>query len=406
MAHAPRVSIIIATYRRRDLTLATLQRLHSLGAETRSAQIIVVDNASGDGTPEAIAQRFPQVRCIALRRNHGACAKAFGVDGASGEYIVFLDDDSFPRAGSLTRMVAHFEADRCLGAAGFLAHLPDGRRECCAFHNVFIGCGVGLRRAALDQVGSLDRTLFMAAEEYDLAFRLINHGWRVRTFTDLGVDHLKSPVARASARLVYHDTRNNLWLTARYLPEGLAEKYREDWAQRYYWIAQGAGQRLAFCRGYAAAMLGYWAQRRRFAPQRLKPEAIEEIFRLEYVAARMRRLAEDGSRRVLLAGLGKNVHAFVEAAKRNELWIAAIADDAFAAPRRTYRGIPIVSLAEGLKARFDTVVIANTSPEQARDAETRLRALTPAPVHRWFDYDLPGLAPEAATSATAVYACA
>lgn len=384
----PSISIVLATYRRRDEVLATLQRIFALGPETAQAEVIVVDNASGDGTPAAIGERFPTVRCVALDVNRGACAKAYGVDVAGGELVVFLDDDSYPRPGSLTRMAARFAADPRLGAAGFLAHLPDGRRECCAFHNMAIGCGVGLRREALVGVGGLDRTLFMAAEEYDLCFRLINAGWHVQTFTDLHVDHRKSPQARVSARLVRLDTRNNLWLTARYLPDGLAEIYRQDFTQRYRWIGERSGHRGAFWRGYAAGMLGFSRQRRRFAGRRLTAGAVEKIFNLEYTHQHMQRLACDGVHRVVLAGFGKNIHAFVQAAQRCCLEVAAIADDAFAQPNRTYRGVPIVPLAEGLSRNCDAVVVSNTSPEQARAMELAVRAATASPVHRWFDYEL------------------
>ncbi|HRX86219.1 MAG TPA: glycosyltransferase family 2 protein [Phycisphaerae bacterium] len=337
-----------------------------------------------------MAERFPAVRCIALDRNYGACAKAFGADVAWGELIVFLDDDSYPRPGSLTRMAEHFAADPHLGAASFLAHLPDGRRECCALHNMFIGCGVGLRRTALAEVGGLDRSLFMAAEEYDLSFRLINGGWRVQTFADLHVDHLKSPQARASDVLVSLDTRNNLWLAARYLPRELAAIYRRDWAQRYRWLAQRSGQSIAYWRGYVAGMLAYGSQRRRYAQQRLGTKAVETIFNLDYTTERMRRLDEDGVGRVVFAGFGKNIHAFVQAARRCGIKVVCIADDTFAAPGRTYRGIPIVPVNAGLISVHDAVVIANTSPEQARRMEEVVRAETASPVHRWFDYVLPG----------------
>ncbi|MCB9850501.1 MAG: glycosyltransferase [Phycisphaerales bacterium] len=384
----PPISIVIATHNRRDVTLATLHRLFCLGAETRNAEIIVVDNASSDGTAGAIAERFP-VQCVALDRNLGACAKARGVTIARGEIVVFLDDDSFPRPGSLTRMLAHFAADETLGAASFMTHLADGKRECCAFHNVFIGCGVGIRRDALTQVGGLDESLFMAAEEYDLSFRLINAGWRVQTFEDLHVDHLKSPVARASSRLVYYDTRNNLWLTARYLPDGLATIYRGDWAQRYRWIAMQAGHRSAYWRGYLAASMHYGKQRRDYASHRLSPDAVEAIFHLDYVERRMRLLRDAGVQSVLLADLGKNIYAFVRAARRVGVEVAAIVDDRFAAPGRTYRELPVLTRNDGLQLPADAIVVANTSPEQARRTEQSLRESTALPIHRWFDYVLP-----------------
>jgi len=66
-------------------------------------------------------------------------------------------------------MMKHFDANPRLGAAVFTITLPDGSRECSAYPNVFIGCGTGFRRTALEQVGGLPADFFMQAEEYDLS---------------------------------------------------------------------------------------------------------------------------------------------------------------------------------------------------------------------------------------------
>jgi hypothetical protein len=123
---------------------------------------------------------------------------------------------------------------------------------------------------------------------------------------------------------------------------------------------------------------------------------VEQIFNLKYIAERTQHLVEDGVRQVLLAGFGKNIHAFVRAAKLAGMRVSAIADDAFAAPGREYRGIQLVPLAAGLKCGYDAVVVSNTSPEQARNLEGLIRSATAAPVHRWFDYDLLASTPGAA----------
>src|SRR5438477_532540 len=81
--------------------------------------------------------------------------------------------------------------------------------ECGAYPDGFIGCGTGFRRAALDQVGGLPDDFFMQCEEYDRSLRLLDGGWRVRTFADHHVAHLKTPTARASARTTRLDVRNN-----------------------------------------------------------------------------------------------------------------------------------------------------------------------------------------------------
>ena len=389
MGAEPQISFVIATYNRRDVVLCTLQRIHCLGMSPADAEIIVVDNASLDGTGEAIKQRYKRVRCIALDENLGSCAKAAGVDEARGRYVVFLDDDSYPRPGSIKRMAYKFELDEQLGAAGFCVHLPDGRQECSALPNVFIGCGVGLRREALTAVGGLDRTLFMQAEEYDLSFRLIDAGWKVETLTDLHVDHLKSPEARLSGRTVYYDTRNNLILTARYLPEPYASIYHADWRQRYGWIAAQAGHGAAYWRGRLSARWQHSRQRRSYAGHRLGPDALEQLFRIRQIEESTSQLRAQGVRRVVLADLGKNIYPFVRAARRKGIEIVCIAADRFADGGRRYRGTPIRTVVEALDQGGDAIVISNTSPVHAQRAHQKLAAMTDTPIHRWFGYDLP-----------------
>ncbi|MCH7595963.1 MAG: glycosyltransferase [Planctomycetes bacterium] len=239
------VSFIIATHNRCAVIMRTLERVAECGLDRCDYEIIVVDNASTDGTPEAVSSKCD--RLIRLSRNAGSCAKGYGVDGghgppylngASGRYIVFLDDDSYPQPGSIARMIGHFENDPKLGAAGFVVHLPDKRKEGGALPDVFLGCGVGFRATALRQSGGLDRSFFMQAEEYDLSFRMAQTGWRVRMFDDLHVAHLKTPHARKSERTTFYDIRNNLRVAARYLPAPYYGVYRTDWLQRYWWLAQ------------------------------------------------------------------------------------------------------------------------------------------------------------------------
>jgi len=405
MSATPRISIVMASYNRRDVVLATLQRLYSLGAEAGGCEVIVVDNASADGTGEAVARRFGGVKVVSLDENLGSCAKAIGVDQAQGEYVVFLDDDSYPRPGGLAAMVAKFEGDSQLGAAGFMAHLPDGRCECSALPNVFIGCGVGFRRSVLQSVGGLDRTLFMQAEEYDLSFRLVNAGYEVITFPDLHVDHLKSPRARIGERTVYYDTRNNLVLVARYLPAEYESIYRADWNQRYGWIAESAGHRAAYERAVVDASQRQQEDRSAYADRRLSPAALEQLFRLDYVDGWMASLAADGARRIVLADLGKNVYPFVRSAERAGLEVAAIADDRFTGPQRVYRGLAIQPTAEALAHTPDAIVISNTSPIHAARTDKRLSNVTSAPIHRWFGHDVPkerdGMPPARETGAPA-----
>ncbi|HUU82621.1 MAG TPA: glycosyltransferase [Phycisphaerae bacterium] len=399
MLAGSQVSFVLATRNRCRVTLETLRQVFSCARPSVDFEVIVVDNASTDGTPEAIRAGFPQVVLLAQRRNLGSCAKALGVDQARGEYVVFLDDDSCPRPGAVDRMIQHFWADGRLGAAGFRVHLPDGRQECSAFPDVFIGCGVGFRTAALRQVGGLDRTLFMQAEEYDLSFRLVNAGWQVRTFDDLHVDHLKTPCARRSGRTVYCDTRNNLLVVARYLPDRPYPVYRQDWLQRYAWLAGNDGRRAAFYGGVMAGRLGGVQDRRRYRDRRLSPEAFETLFRFRFVERRMKSLAASGVERVTFADLGKNAYAFLRAARKCGISVLSIGDDRFAAPGRRYRGLPLEPLAAAMEGDSDAVVVANTSPVHSDRTRQRLADLTDRTVHCWFGHESGPEAPEIGSTA-------
>lgn len=390
MAAAPAISVVLATHNRREVVLNTLNRLAECGLPRNQYEIIAVDNASTDGTPDTVEPRVDGL--IRLRHNRGSCAKAFGVDAARGEFIVFLDDDSFPHPGTLSRMLEHFHNDPSLGATGFRVHLPSGQEEGAALPDVFVGCGVGFRAAALREVGGLDRTFFMQAEEYDLSFRLEVAGWKVRLFDDLHVTHLKTAHARRAERTTYFDTRNNLRVIARYLPAPLHTIYRDDCIQRYDWIAQAHQHQSAFARGVRSGRRRAWLERPRYHRWRLTPEIFERFFRWNEIEKEMRALATTGVRGILLADLGKNIFPFVRAAELVGLQVTAVADDFFAAPDRRYRGTRVTTLESALTTPFDAIVISNTAPIHAARRRAILSQVTSAPIHAWFEH--PAITPQ------------
>lgn len=382
---------MLATHNRRDALTQTLRRLHELELADGSFEIIVVDNASTDGSAEAAQSLAHQV--IRRNSNQGSCAKAWGADIARGRFVVFLDDDSHPRFGSVTAMLQHFARDSQLASVGFTVHLPDGRQECSALPGVSVGCGVGIRKDALRAVGGLDRSFFMQAEEYDLAFKLVGAGWRVTVCDDLHVDHLKTATARQSERTTYYDIRNNLRVIARHLPTVAAAAYRADWVQRYAWLARKSDHLSAFRRGRRSGNLSAWVDRLTRPQRRLSPAAFEFFFRWNELELRFRKLRERGCKRVIGLDLGKNVYAFVRAAGLSNIEIACIADDRFTAPRRLYRGIPVVAVESAISTPCDAFVVCNMAAVHAELSYARALTMTNAPIYCWYGTAVPPAGP-------------
>jgi GT2 family glycosyltransferase len=359
------VTFLISSFNRRDVLLRTLGELSVISERCGVfTETIVVDNASTDGSADAVARDHPNVRLLRQTKNRGACAKNVGLAVATSQYVLFLDDDSYPSADSIKRMIWHFDADPMLGAAVFDVVLPDGAHECSAYPAVFIGCGTGFRRDALTQVGGLPEDFFMQAEEYDLSLRLLDGGWDVRRFEDLRITHLKTRSARIPTRTTRLDVRNNLTLIARYFPRKWMVPFAIDWMRRYRWLAQPKGlrHRLAFWRGLAGGLLRCaMTNRRAVSRQTFERFAmIDQIRNGLEIAQR-----EYSLRSIILLDVGKNILPFWLAARACGVRIVAIADSRIARPGRRYRGIPIVDDATIPAMVFDAAIVANVSPVHA-----------------------------------------
>jgi GT2 family glycosyltransferase len=218
---APTLSVIIVTWNVRDLTLACLavlqRELHEIPSE-----VIVVDNASGDGTVEAVRAAYPETRIVANRANMGyPAANNQGVAAARGDYVLFLNPDTEPGPGSVAACLSALEADAAVGVAGCRLELEDGSVQLeCARHPYLLRhlamellylhmlfprsrifgdhlmgywdhrgerdveaiCGAFMmaRRSVVEQVGGLPSDVFMYHEDLAFCLRVRRAGWRIR----------------------------------------------------------------------------------------------------------------------------------------------------------------------------------------------------------------------------------
>src|SRR5438132_4654002 len=109
-----RIAIVVITHNRRAEVLRSLERHTQLPEQPA---IIVVDNASVDGTACAVAEQFPQVQVLPSATNLGAAARTVGVRHAEAPYVALCDDDTWWSPGCLRRAADLFDTHRRLAVA-------------------------------------------------------------------------------------------------------------------------------------------------------------------------------------------------------------------------------------------------------------------------------------------------
>lgn len=295
--HSPRVSIIIPNWN----GLALLRPcLDALRRQTYADhEVIVVDNASSDGSVAALRDEYPEARVLALETNRGFAGGCnAGIRAARGEFIVTTNNDTeaapgwlaalvsaldrHPDAGSAAARIMLHDRRDTLNSAGDLYRrdgTPDSRgvwqpygppydRECY----VFGGCGGATmyRRAMLERIGAFEETFFMYCEDVDLSWRAQLAGWKCVYVPDAVIYHRLSATGGGTLSS-YYVGRNTLWVLARNYPIAL---WRENWraiAGAQWRIARdalrawrGAAAR-ARLRGQIAGLAGFlrWRRARR-----------------------------------------------------------------------------------------------------------------------------------------------
>jgi GT2 family glycosyltransferase len=201
---APDTTVVVITRDRRETLLRTLG--HLLGLPSRPP-VIVVDNASGDDTLQAVRARHPQVRLVPLGENRGAAARDEGIRLARTPYVALCDDDSWWAPDALGRAAGHLRRHPRLGlvAARVLVGPEERLDPTCEAMAVsplpdapglpgprvlgFVACGaVVRRRAAIQGVGTAPLR-GMGGEEALVAIDLEVAGWKLVYAPDVVAYH-------------------------------------------------------------------------------------------------------------------------------------------------------------------------------------------------------------------------
>ena len=212
MMQQPTLSVIIVTWNVGPLLLRTLERLGGACAGL-TWETIVVDNASGDGSQQAVRAAFPAVTYLYNDSNPGyAKANNQGLTLAQGDFLLLLNPDTEPDTGSLAALVQFLHAHPAAGIVGPALVLADGAPQPYSFggdptvayllrRNLrrllhagplhdwgaaqaarvdwVSGACLLARRAVFSQIGGLDEAMFMYFEDNDWCLRSRQAGWEV-----------------------------------------------------------------------------------------------------------------------------------------------------------------------------------------------------------------------------------
>ncbi|CAN5607906.1 hypothetical protein BH10PLA1_BH10PLA1_00610 [soil metagenome] len=380
-----RLSYFIISFNRCDTLRHTLSLLPDRTSLANGEwDIWVIDNASSDGTDKMMAAEFPQVNYHRLPANIGMPARNYAFDRAAGEYIICLDDDSYPADNeAIERMISYMDITPDVGALVARVELPDGTPEAPAFPSVLLGGATCFRASVLKQVGGFSREFFRQAEEYELIFRICGSGFMGDRFEDIVFRHDKvSGPGRASDLVHRMDVRNNIIVAERFLPRPLRRAYREDWSQRYTAIAEHADHARAASQGRRQAK---WCGIKEMIRGRqvLSDTAIERIFQFQRQTDQVIAWSEwNGIRSVCVADFSKNIFATMNACARAGLKIVSIIDDNPAFWGMSYRGINIVPSNTVPPESIDGIVMSNINPAQIDKRMDALRGKFAGPILR------------------------
>ena len=196
----PTVTIVYLAYNRREELRESLRRmLVESDYQRELVDVIVVDNASTDGTADMVRDEFPQVRLIVRDANVGVSGWNVGLAAAEGKYVLALDDDCYLPPDRLRRAVqAARECDADLVSFKVVSTL-DPEHVFTEYYRTglftYWGCVVLMRREVVEALEGYDPEIFIWANELEFLLRFYDRGFCHLHFPDVVAQHMKAPGA-------------------------------------------------------------------------------------------------------------------------------------------------------------------------------------------------------------------
>lgn len=266
------LSIIILSYNTAALLRGCLTSVFSSQTPDDAWEIIVVDNASTDGSTDMVEKEFPGVRLVRNKKNIGFSAgNNVGIRQACGDYVLLLNSDTEVGPGTMQAMLSFLQSRPDAGAATCRLVLPDASldpachrgfptpwaaltyflglekmfprfplfaqyhqryKDISAVHEIDSPSGAFflVRKTVIDTVGLLDEDFFMYGEDLDWAYRIKQSGWKIFYNPAVSALHRKKQSGRAHADSTIRKQ------TRRYFYETMKLFYKKHYAKRYGFV--------------------------------------------------------------------------------------------------------------------------------------------------------------------------
>lgn len=245
--NGPELSIIILNYNVKDLLLNCLDSLFKSKEEKDLWQVIVVDNASSDGSVEAVKEKFPEVEILENKENLGfAAGNNSAISKVKAPVVLFLNPDTVVLDKTISKSFRFLKSNPDIGAATSKVELPNGELD-YSCHRGFptpwnsfayflglsklfpksplfsgytashldvkttheIDCCTGaflmVRKIAGDQIGWWNEDYFWNGEDIEFCFNLKAKGWKIFFYPEAKIIHYKgSSSKQLKSKTVYH----------------------------------------------------------------------------------------------------------------------------------------------------------------------------------------------------------
>jgi GT2 family glycosyltransferase len=285
------LSIIVVNYNTCQLLDDCLHSLADAVSPPGGLEVIVVDNASSDGSQAMVQDKYPQVTLIASNENRGfSAANNMGTAEATGKYVLFLNSDTVVAADALVRPVEYMEAHPDVGALTIRLVYPNGERDpdnhrgfptpwnaICHFSglnrifsgkpsfngyfmsfanfnethavDVIAGSYMLMPMALCRELNGWDETYFFYGEDVDFCYRIRQAGYQIIYFPHVEVLHYKgaSSGLRKESADIAKPPKETRVRVAKESVRAMQIFYRKFYSQQYPWVVTAvvlAGIRL------------------------------------------------------------------------------------------------------------------------------------------------------------------